>query len=160
MISNIGIVHISPKTDCTGEILPHSLIFPYALFAFLYKGLQTVFLNLILTVNAKKLLNLYLYRKTMGIPSGLSGHHIPLHGAVSGYHILYDTGKHMTDMRLAVRRRRSVVKCISRTAFPLLYALFEDLILFPEAFDLLFPFHKIKIRRYLCVMHFLIFLLP
>ena len=38
----------------------------------------------------------------------------------------------LTDMRLTVRRRRSVIKSVSRTAFSLLHTFYENIMIIPE----------------------------
>ena len=92
MISNIRIIHICPETNGCRKIFPHSLIFPDAFLTFGNKRIQTIFLDLFLSVQAKLLFHFQLHRKSVGIPSGLTGNHISLHGAVSGDHVLDDTG--------------------------------------------------------------------
>ena len=151
MISNIRIIHVSPEADRTGEILPHALIVPYGLLALTDKRIQPVLLDLLLAVQSELLLNLKLYGKTVGIPARLTGNHIALHGAVSGDHILDDTGKHVSYMRLAVCRGRSVIECISGTAFPDLHGFPEDVVVFPELLDFLLPYGEIEVSVYFAV---------
>ena len=62
-------LHICPESNRAGEILPHSFVFPYALFTFVDKRLQSVSFNLIFSVQTKQLFYFQLYRQTMGIPS-------------------------------------------------------------------------------------------
>ena len=66
MVGNIRIIHISPETNGAGEILPLSFVFPDALFSFLDERLNTVLLDLLFSVETKKLLDLKLYRKGAG----------------------------------------------------------------------------------------------
>ena len=50
LISNIGVLHISPKTNGIGEILPHALIFPYGFLTLLNERLHTILFDLLLAV--------------------------------------------------------------------------------------------------------------
>ena len=145
VICYIGIVHIGPESNGVGEILPHALVLPDAFLTFLNERLQTVLLNLLFAVQSQLLLNLQLHRQAVCVPSGLSRHHISLHGPVSGNHILDYTGLHMADMRLAVGSWRSVIKYIRPAALPHLDALFKDVLCFPEFLHFFFPFHKLKV---------------
>ena len=145
MVGNIRIIHISPETNGAGEILPHSFVFPDALFTFLDERLNTVLLDLLFSVETKKLLDLKLYRKSVGIPSSLTRNHIALHGAVSRDHILDDTGKYVSDMRLAVCGRRSVIKYVWGSFSAAVDTLFKDLFVFPEFLNLFFPVHKVQV---------------
>ena len=151
MICYIRVVHVSPKADRAGEILPHSLIFPHALLALFDEGSDTVFLYLLFAVKSEELFDLYLNGQTVRIPTGFTGNHIALHGAVARDHILYDTGEDMTDMRLAVCRGGTVVKDIRLAFFACVHALFEDMIFTPEFFNELFTLNKVQVGRNLFV---------
>ena len=146
MIRYIWIIHISPETNGTGEILPHTLVFPYTFLTFVNKWLQTILLDLILAVQTKRFLDLKLNRQTVRIPAGLSRNLVALHCAVSRNHILDNTGQYVTDVRLAICSRRTVVECVNVIAVTLFHALFEDVILFPELFCCLLSVNKIQIR--------------
>ena len=146
MISYIGVIHVRPETDGLGEILPHTLIFPYRFLTLSDKGIQSVFLDLFFSVKPEKFLYLKLHRQSMGIPSGFSGNHISLHGAISRNHILNYPGKHMTDMGLPVCGGRAVIKCIDRASFPDLHAFLKNVVLLPEFCRLFFTIHKIQVR--------------
>ena len=82
----------------------------------------------------------------MGIPARLTGHIITLHGAVSGHHILDDTGQDVTDMRFAVCGRRSVIKGVGRYLLAVFHTLAEDVIVFPEFFSCFFALYEIHVR--------------
>ena len=82
----------------------------------------------------------------MGIPAGLTGYHISLHGTVSGDHILNNTGQHMSDVRLTICSRRSVIKGIGRSFLTVLHTFAENVILFPEFLRFFFPVHKVQVR--------------
>ena len=145
MVGNIRVIHISPETNGAGEILPHSFVFPDTLFTFLDERLNTVLLDLLFSVESKKLLNLKLYRKSVGIPTGLTRNHIPLHGAVSRDHILDNTGKYVSDMRFSVCGRRSVIEYVRGSFSAAVDTLFKDLFIFPEFLNLFFPVHKVQV---------------
>ena len=145
MISYIRIFHICPETNGSGKIFPHSFVFPHTFLTLIDKWHQSVFLDLVFSVQTKLLLHFQLYRKSVGIPSGLSGNHISLHGTVSGDHILDYTGKHMADMRFSICSRRSVIEGISRSFLAVFHALLENVIVFPELLDFFFPIYKIQV---------------
>ena len=81
----------------------------------------------------------------MGIPAGLPWYFVPLHRPVPWNHILDDTGQHMADVGLPIGCRRTVVEHVEVTAFPLLHALLEDVVLLPELLDSLLTVDKIQI---------------
>ena len=151
IIGNIRVIHVGPESDLAGELFPHPLIFPDRFLAFFDERLNPVFLDLILALDADFFFHFQLYRKSVRVPSGLSGHLVSLHGAVARNHILDNTGEHMTDVRLAVCRRRSVIEHIGRTPFPLLYAFFKDMVFFPEFLGFCFPIHKIQVGIYFLI---------
>ena len=138
-------LHVSPEADSGREILPHSLVLPYTLLTFVNKRLQTVLLNLILSVQAESLLNFQLYRQAVGIPARFSGNHITFHCTVSGDHILDNTGQDMTNVGFSVCSRRAVVENIFRTSLTLFDTLLEDVVLLPELLHFLLPADKIHI---------------
>ena len=45
--------HISPEANGMGEVFPHSLVFPYALFTLLDEWLYAVFFDLIFSVQTE-----------------------------------------------------------------------------------------------------------
>ena len=145
MVGNIRIIHISPETNGAGEILPHSFVFPDALFTFLDERLNTVLLDLLFSVETKKLLNLKLYRKSVGIPAGFTRNHVSFHGAVSRDHVFDDTGKYVSDMRLAVCGRRSVIEHVWGSFSAAVDTFFKDFFVFPEFLNLFFPVHKVQV---------------
>ena len=136
-------IHVGPEAYGAGEILPHSLVLPDTFLTLLDKRLQTVLLDLILSVQAQLLFHFQLDRKSVGIPAGLSWNHISLHGSVSGDHILKYTGLNMADMRFSVGSWRSVIKHIRLASFTHLDALFKNVFICPELFYFFFPFYKL-----------------
>ena len=145
MVSNVRIVHICPETNGRGKIFPHPFVFPYAFLTFINKRNQTVFFNLLFSVQTQQFLYFQFYRKSVGIPSCFSRNHFALHSAVSGNHILDNTGKHMTDMRFSVCSRRSIIEGIRFSFFSLLHTFFENVIVLPEFFNILFALYKIQV---------------
>ena len=150
-ICDIGMLHISPEADYAGEILPHALVFPYALAAFLYERLDAVFFYLILAVQPEQLFHFKLNGKPVCIPACLAENFLALHCLIAGNHIFDYAREHMTYMRLSVCRRGSVIECIIRTALACFDTLFEYLIVTPELLDLFFSFHEIEIRGHFFV---------
>ena len=53
MVSYIRIIHICPETNGTGEIFPHTFVFPYGFFTFADERIQTIFFNLFFSVQTK-----------------------------------------------------------------------------------------------------------
>ncbi len=145
IISNIRVIHISPETNGAGKILPHSLVFPDALFTFGDERIQTILLNLLFSVQSQKLFYFQLYRQSVGIPSCFSRYIVAFHGAVSRNHILDNTSEHVSDMWFSICGRRSIIEGIGRASFSLLHTLFECVVFFPELFYFFFPFHKVHV---------------
>ena len=151
VISYIRMIHVGPETNGRRKILPHSLVFPDAFFTLLDKRLHTVSLDLFLAVKPELFLNLKLYRKSVSIPSGLTGNHVALHGTISGDHILDNAGQYMTDMRLAVGCGRSVIESIGFSFFTAVHTFFKNMVFFPELLDLFFAVNKVQVRIYLLI---------
>lgn len=151
IVGNIRVIHVSPETNGTGEIFPHSLVFPDALFTFVDERCQTVFLDLLLAIQTQQLLNFQLYGKSVGIPACLTGNHISLHGTVSGDHIFDGTGLYMTDVGLTVGGRRSVVEGIGLAFLTMLHTFFENVVVFPEFLDGFLTVYEIQACGYLLV---------
>ena len=151
MVSNVRVIHISPEAYCRGEILPHSLILPYALLTVLDERLKTIFLNLLLAVKTKHLLNLKLHRKSVGIPACLTRYKIALHCSVSWNHILDNSCEHMSDMWLTICGRWAIIEHICRAALPDFHALLKYVIVLPELLDSLLALDDVTICRYLIV---------
>ena len=151
LIGDVRMFHIRPKTDDVGELLPHALVLPDRFAALLDERLHAVLLDLILAVEPERLLHLKFHRQTVRIPARLSKDALSLHRLVARQHILDDARQHMTDMRLAVRRRRSVVEREILLARTLVDRFLRDVVRFPEVFDLLLSLDKIQRRVYLLI---------
>ena len=158
MIGYVRIIHVRPETNGTGEILPHPLVFPYTFLALPDKGIKSVLFDLFLAVKSQFLLHFQFNGKSMGIPACFSGNHVAFHGTVSWDHILDHSGKHVSDMRLAVCRGRAVIEGIGRAFLSVFHTLFENVIIFPKFFNFFFAIHEIEIGVYFLVHCFRPFL--
>ncbi len=146
IIGDIGVLHVGPEANLIGELLPHPLVFPHGLLALLDEGFDPVLLDLILSLDSDLLLDLELDRQTVGVPSGLSGHLLTLHGVVAGDHVLDDTCLDVADVGLAVGSRRSIIEHVNRMTFILLDTLLKDPVVVPELDGVLFPLNEIQVR--------------
>ena len=151
VIGDVGIVHIGPEADDAGELLPHPLILPHALLAFVNEGGDAVLLDLLLAVKAELFLDLKLHGQTVGVPARLTQDVGALHRAVARDHILDDARQHVADVRLAVRGRRTVVEGVVFAFFSAVDALLEDVVLLPEGKHLALTVNEVHVRRYLVV---------
>ena len=151
MVSYIWVIHISPETNGTGKVLPHTFVFPYTFLTFVDKWYQTIFFDLFLSVQSQHLLYFQFYRKSMGIPSGFTRYHFSFHSMITRDHIFDNTGQHVTNMWLAVCCWRSVIECVSRTFFTVFHTLFKNVVLFPELLHIFFSLNEIEIGRYFLV---------
>ena len=79
----------------------------------------------------------------VGIPACLTGYHLALHGLISRNKVLDTPCEHMAYVRLAVCRRRPVIKYIARIALMFFDGFFKNIVVLPEFLDLLFSFHEI-----------------
>ena len=147
IVCYIWVIHVSPEAYGIREILPHTFVFPYAFFTFLDKWFDTVFFDLVFSVQSEKLLNFELYRKSVCVPSGLSWNFVSFHCTVSWNHILDNTCQNVSDVRFSVGCRRAIVEHIDLVAFTVTHTFSEDVIVFPEFLCLFFSVYKIKIRR-------------
>ena len=139
-------LHVGPVAHTFAHLFPFALVFPYGFLALLNEGLDAVFLNLILAVQAQGLFHFQLHRQSVGVPSGLAGHLFALHGLEPGNQVLDGPGLDVPDVGLAVGRGRAVVEHEYVAAFPLIHGLLENIVLAPELFDFHFPGNKIQIR--------------
>ena len=103
-------LHIGPEADDVGELLPHALVLPDGFSALLDERLHAVLLDLILAVESERLLHLKLHRQAVRVPARFSKDALSFHRLVARQHVLDDARQHMTDVRLAVRRRRPIVE--------------------------------------------------
>ena len=151
IIGNVGVLHVGPESDLTGELLPHALVLPDRLLALLDEGLHPVGFDLFLPVQTQFLLDRNLDGQAMGIPAGLPGNVLPLHGLVAGNHILDDPGQDMADMGLAIGGRGAVIEGIGLPLLPAVHALFEDVMGVPILLNFLLPVHEVQVRVYFSV---------
>ena len=151
LVGDVGMLHVRPEADDVGELLPHTLVLPDGFAALLDERLHAVLLDLILAVESERLLHLKLHRQAVRVPSRFSKDALSLHRLVARQHVLDDARQHMTDVRLAVRRRRPIVEREILLACALVNRLLRDVVRFPEVFDLLLALNKIQRRVYLLV---------
>ena len=151
MVSNIWVIHICPETNGAGEILPHSFVFPDAFLTFVDKRYQTIFFDLLFAVQSQHLFYFQLNRKSVGIPSGFTRNHFPLHSMITWNHVLDYTSQYVTNMWLTICCWRSIIECVSRAFFTIFHTFFKNVILFPELFHIFFSLNKIEIGRYFLV---------
>ena len=145
VVRHIGMLHIRPESDGLGEVLPHALVLPNGLLALLDEGLEAVLLDLLLAVEAERLLDLQLDGEAVGVPAGLTGHEIALHGAVAGDHVLDGARQDVADVGLAVRGGRAVIEDVGPGGGGLFHALLEDVVRDPELLDRLLAGDEAKI---------------
>ena len=143
LVSNVRMLHVGPETNGVGEILPHAFVLPYALFTVFDKGLHSVLLDLLFSVQTQHFLYFQLYRKSVGIPACFTGNHFSLHRLVARDHVFDDTGLYVADVRFSVSGRRSVVEGVGLTFFTVVDTLLKDVVFFPEFFHFFLAFHKI-----------------
>ncbi len=148
LIGDIGVVHIGPKTDPFRHLLPFTLIFPDRFFAFLDKGFHTKGLDLFLAIQTQPFFDFQFDRKPMGIPAGLAGDIVALHGPVAGDQVLDDPGQDMAGMGHAIGGGRTVIEGINGRSFPLLHGLAKDILLLPKLQDGFFSGDKIETAVY------------
>ena len=150
-VGDVGMFHISPEANHIREFFPHALVLPNGFTALLDERLDAVFFNLFLAIDAHELFDFKLYRQAVGIPASLAQNLLALHGLITRQHILDNARQHMTDMRLAVSRRRAIIKRKGITAFTLVNRLLRDVILLPEIQNFLFSVHEVQIGVNLAV---------
>ena len=150
-IGDVRVIHIRPESDGAGEIFPHPLIFPDAFSALFDKGFDPVSLNLVFSIDPDRLLHFQLHRKPVGVPPRLPGHLVSLHGAVTGNHIFDGTGQNMSDMRLPVCGRRTVVEHVDLVPVPFFHTLVKNVLVLPELFNLLLAACKVHVCLHLVV---------
>src|SRR5574344_1561456 len=98
VVCNIWILHVSPEANTLTHLFPLIFIFPNRFLTLLDKRLDSISLNLRLTVNSEHLLYFKLYRKTMSIPASLKRNILSLHCMVSWNNVLYNSSLNMTNM--------------------------------------------------------------
>ncbi len=146
MVCYVRIVHIGPESYRFRKILPHALVFPDTFLTLVYKRSKAVLFYLLLAVETKEFFNLKFNRKTVSIPSCLTWNIIPLHSTVPWYHVFDNTGKNMSDMRLAVCSRRSVIEHVSIAALAIFHTLFKYIVIRPELFNFFLSVDEAQIR--------------
>ena len=146
VVCDVRVLHVSPETDAVTHVLPLVLVGPDGFLTLLDERLNAVALDLRLAVDAQSLLDFELDRKSVCIPACLEDDVLALHCVISRDNVLNDSRLDMSDMRLAVSRRRTVVeRKRRRSVLELLNALLIDVVLFPEIKDLLLAVDEIEL---------------
>src|SRR5712691_2125407 len=97
---------VSPKSDAIGELLVFLHIAPDTLLTGFVEFSDAILLNVMLTLEAKFLLDLQLDRQTMRIPPATSADDIlPTHTMIAYNSILHCTRLNMMDARTTVCSR-------------------------------------------------------
>ena len=109
------------------------------------KGLQAVFLDLILAVQPQLLLYLQLYRQAVGIPAGLAQHVVALHRAIARDDILDRARLHVADVRLTVGGRRTVEERKGGRALAQLHRFLKNVFVAPEFDDLFLALSEVHV---------------
>ena len=146
-IGDIGMLHVDPVADLLGHLFPLVQVLPHALFALADEGLDAVFLDLGLAVQAQGLFHFQFNGQAVGIPAGLAQHALALHGLVARDQVLDNAGFDMADMGLAVCGRRSVKEGKAFASIPVMIGLADDVLLIPHLRDSLLPGNKIHVSR-------------
>ena len=148
VICHVGVVHIRPESYDVGEFSPHAFVLPHGFLALFDERLNAVFLDCLLALDPDDLLDLNLDRKAVRIPSGFTRNILTLHGMVTRDHVLDDARQNVSDVRLAVRCRRSVKEHVRGISLSLFDALLKDIVVLPEFGGLFFPLNKIHVCFY------------
>ena len=145
-------LHVRPEADPVGHVLPFVQVFPDGFLALLDEGLDAVFLNLLLAVDAQQLFHFQLHRQAVGVPSGDAQDGLALHGLVAGEEVLDGAGLHMADVGAAVGRGRSVVEgeLLGRFVAQVEAAL-HDVVVLPELQHFFFTRRKVHVGADLIV---------
>ena len=151
LVRDVGMLHVRPEADDIGELLPHRLVCPDGFAALLDERLDAVVLDLLLAVDADRLLDLELDGQPMRVPARLAKHLAPLHRLIARQHILDHTRQDMPDVRAAVRRRRTIVERERLAALTLIHRLLCNMILTPKIRNGFLTRGKIQIGIYFLV---------
>ena len=155
VVGDVRVLHVRPVADAFGHALPFALVLPHALLALLDKGLDAVLFNILLAVHAEQFFDLQLDGQAVRIPARLAQDVAALHRLVARDDVLHHAREDMPDVRLAVRRRGTVVEGKFFAPFALLHALFEHAVFVPEVDDFLFAFDEVEGSVYLFIRLFL-----
>ena len=145
VVSDVRVFHIHPVAHAVGHFLPLGLVLPHAFLALTDKRLDTVLLDILFAVHAELLFDFEFDGQTMSIPAGFTRGVIAFHRLETRDNILHDARENMTDMRLAVSGRGSVVEREFFAVLGLFQRFFENAILFPELQHFFFAADEIHI---------------
>ena len=131
----VGVVHVDPEADPPCQVLPIPDVSPDGHAASLVELGDPERLDVALAGRSDLLLHFDLDRQAVTVPSGLAVHEVAGHRAVARVDVLERAGDRVADVRLGVRRRRSVVEDPLRGALALRERTREDVGLVPERED-------------------------
>ena len=130
-VGYIWVFHVYPVSHPMAKIFPFSGIHHYVLAAFAVVILHAHLVSDVLLGYAEFFLHSKFYRKTMGVPSGLSVNLVALHRFVSAKCVLDGACHHMVYAGMSVCRGRSFKKYVGRTVCTLRDAAVEKVHLVP-----------------------------
>ena len=145
-------LHVHPVAYLIAHLFPLVQILPHALLALADEGLNAVLLDLRLAVQTQQLFDLQLHGQAMGVPAGLTGHVLALHGPEAGEQILNDAGLDVADMRLAVGRWRAIKESeVLLAVVAQGEGLMHDVLVLPQLRHVLLTGNEIQVCRNLVV---------
>ena len=90
VIGDVRVIHIDPVSDAVRHLLPFALVFPNRLLALTDKRLDTVLLDILLSVHAQRLFHFKLDGQPVRIPTGFPQYMPALHGLIARDNVLHD----------------------------------------------------------------------
>ena len=157
VIGHVRILHVRPEADLSREFLPHGLVGPDGFLALLDERLDAKRFDPVFSFNADLFLDFQFHGQTVRVPAGLSRDLLAFHRMVTRNDVLDRARFDMADVRLSVRRRRSVVKHVRGAALADRLALSENVVRRPEGLHFGLSLDKILICRYFLI-HAVLFL--
>ena len=152
VVGDIGMFHVDPVTDLVGHLLPFVQILPHTFLALADEGLDAVGFDLLLAVKTKDFLHFKFDWQTVGIPAGLAGDGLALHGLIAGEEILDDAGLDVTDVRFAVGGGWAVKEGEMFLAVLMVgKGLVDNILFLPELDDLTFALDELHVSCHFAV---------
>ena len=150
---DVGVVEINPEGHPLGHLAPGVLVSPDALLALIVELLHAEFQNRLVAQQIEPLLHLYLHRQTMGVPSALALHEMPLHRLPTTDEILVRPRRHMVDPRKPIGRRRAFEEDEWLTVVAHLNRLLEGLLTLPGRHQGFFEGDRVELPHRLRCRH-------
>ena len=129
----VGVVQVGPVAEALGHGAPLALVGAHALEAGPVELGDAVLFDLLLAGEAEALLDLDLHRQPVGVPAGLAGHVVALHGAEAGEEVLGHPRRDVADVGHVVGGRRAFVEDELAPGGGLGHGLLEDLAFGPAS---------------------------